>query len=420
MLGYISSTRKKSCTACVKAKRRCDLGYPFCKRCFVKGLDCAYPNPRKTPVSVRDTEIVIRHTDAPPPRDFSQPANIASATAAANAATSVEPDCDFGSPRVNHTQELGHAARDPWIVLRRDGESSESDEGSSSSSASPEVWMGHDNSLTPRPPLRRTLLPTVVVPVLLNERQSTFVIEGLCSLVTSMACSGTTHFLHRNLFADHDQPMAYQDCVAISALYMAQNASYTGNILVNSINAKIAALVKEAPTWSLMQHLAAVQALIIYQIVRLFDPILGAQEQAVKHNVLLERWATSLFHRSCYDTPFFADERSRWVFTESLRRTLFMAVFTRCSWSVFTCGGLASQVHVLAGMPLTRDLGRWSQEEDKALCQGESMQSHEQELISYVDMSVDWSHDKSVDELGSFGQLLLVPCRGRDDLRLLG
>ncbi|EMD65427.1 hypothetical protein COCSADRAFT_86479 [Bipolaris sorokiniana ND90Pr] len=405
MLGYISSTRKKSCTACVKAKRRCDLGYPFCKRCFVKGLDCTYPNPRKTPVSVRDTEIVIRHTDTPPPRDTSQPATIASASAAANAATSVEPDCNF--------------ARDPWIVLRRDGESSESDEGSSLSS-SPEVWMGHDNPLTARPPLRRTLLPTVVVPVLLNERQSTFVIEGLCSLVTSMACSGTTHFLHRNLFADHDQPVAYQDCVAISALYMAQNASYTGNILVNSINAKIAALVKEAPTWSLMQHLAAVQALIIYQIIRLFDPILGAQEQAVKHNVLLERWATSLFHRLCYDMPFFADERSRWVFTESLRRTLFMAVFTRCSWSVFTCGGLASQVHVLAGMPLTKDLGRWNQEENKALCQGESMQCQEQELISYVDMSVDWSHDKSVEELGSFGQLLLAPCRGRDDLRLLG
>ncbi|EUC40828.1 hypothetical protein COCMIDRAFT_107770 [Bipolaris oryzae ATCC 44560] len=412
MLGYISSTRKKSCTACVKAKRRCDLGYPFCKRCFVKGLDCAYPTPPKTPVSVRDTEIVIRHTDTPP-RDSSQPATAtiasASATAATNAATSVEPDCDF--------------ARDPWIVLRRDGgESSESDEASlsSSSESSPEVWMGHDNSLTARLPLRRTLLPTVVVPVLLNEQQSTFVIEGLCSLVTSMACSGTTHFLHRNLFADHDQPVAYQDCVALSALYMAQNASYTGNILVNSINAKIAALVKEAPTWSLMQHLAAVQALIIYQIIRLFDPILGAQEQAVKHNVLLEQWATSLFHRSCYDMPFFADERSRWVFTESLRRTLFMAVFTRCSWSVFTCGGLASQVHVLAGMPLTKDLGRWSQEEDKALCQGESMQSQEQELISYVDMSVDWSHDKSVEELGSFGQLLLVPCRGRDDVRLLG
>ena len=55
MLGYISSTRKKSCQACVKAKRRCDLGYPICKRCLTKGLHCKYPN-----ASVRHEEVIVR------------------------------------------------------------------------------------------------------------------------------------------------------------------------------------------------------------------------------------------------------------------------------------------------------------------------------------------------------------------------
>src|SRR5688572_28731509 len=66
MLGYISSTRKKSCYACVKAKRRCDLGYPFCKRCGIKGYDCKYPNatPRDSSRASGDVpaEVVIRQT----------------------------------------------------------------------------------------------------------------------------------------------------------------------------------------------------------------------------------------------------------------------------------------------------------------------------------------------------------------------
>ena len=35
--------RRKSCTCCIKAKRRCDLGLPACLRCSQRGLECKYP-----------------------------------------------------------------------------------------------------------------------------------------------------------------------------------------------------------------------------------------------------------------------------------------------------------------------------------------------------------------------------------------
>ena len=38
----IPPPRRKSCKACVKAKRRCDLLTPQCSRCFQKSLDCIY------------------------------------------------------------------------------------------------------------------------------------------------------------------------------------------------------------------------------------------------------------------------------------------------------------------------------------------------------------------------------------------
>lgn len=37
--------RRKSCQACIKAKRRCDLGQPACIRCTQRLLECQYSSP---------------------------------------------------------------------------------------------------------------------------------------------------------------------------------------------------------------------------------------------------------------------------------------------------------------------------------------------------------------------------------------
>jgi hypothetical protein len=39
--------RRKSCTACIRAKRRCDLGQPACLRCAQRKLICRYDEPRQ-------------------------------------------------------------------------------------------------------------------------------------------------------------------------------------------------------------------------------------------------------------------------------------------------------------------------------------------------------------------------------------
>ena len=405
MLGYISSTRRKSCTCCVKAKRRCDLGYPFCKRCFSKGLDCNYPNAARA--TVRNAEVVIRQTtpDITPP----------------DIACSVS---DYNIPTTQIDINI-----DPVFLQSRS--SSDSD------SSSPEEWQKElewknawfqDDISKPRydvaPAMQicRPLLPDVVVPVQLNERQVIVLTEGLRTCIVSMAYSGTTHFLHQNLYAkNQQQPQAYQDCVALSALYMGRNAR-NEHILVDSINTKISSLIRESVNWTLTEHLAAVQALIIYQIIRLFDPSLGAQEQALKHNLLLERWSATLWKRFFSETPSIPDAYSSWAFNESVRRSILVSVFTRCGWNAFTKGGLASQVHVLARLPLTKDMGKWNRNScgwGNKLGWEEKLLSEDEGLASYGDISQDWRRDKDVEALGGFGKLLLAPCRGKDDLRLL-
>jgi hypothetical protein len=261
------------------------------------------------------------------------------------------------------------------------------------------------------------LMPEHEVPSWLNEAQVSYIIRGMCSFIPAMAYAGSTAFLHKNLYQAHE-PEAYQDCVAISALYLTKT-NRNQHILANSINAKIATLVTESATWTLPQHLAAVQALIIYQIIRLYDLDLHLQAQAAKHNSLLELWSATLWKRAFTDPQPFPSSYASWVFHESLRRTVMISVFVRCGWSCLTKGGLADQVPVLARLPLTKDLEAWKCEQEDWTMRSLSFVGEEDSLITYGDMSGGWSGERRVEELDGFGRLLLAACRGKDDPRLL-
>ncbi|KAH7078487.1 hypothetical protein FB567DRAFT_136850 [Paraphoma chrysanthemicola] len=401
MLGYISSTRKKSCYSCVKSKRRCDLGYPFCKRCFVKGIDCQYPgsSPRE---SSKSGSVVIRQTTT----DFAEPPA---------ATTSSSSDALISIDTIANDANL-----DPLLFLP------DASSGSSSSPESFDELSGLDDwgweipkvMPYPQPHLTRMLMPEYEVPSYLNEAQVTFIIHGMCSFVPAMAYAGSTAFLHKNLYQDYE-PQAYQDCVAICALYLTKTVR-NRHILANSINAKIAGMITESASWTLPQHLAAVQALTIYQIIRLYDLELNLQEHAAKHNRLLELWSATLWKRAFTEEQSFSSTYTSWIFHESLRRTIMMSVFLRCGWSCLTKGGLADQVPVLARLPLTKDLEAWKCEQEDWSVRSLSFMSEEESLITYGDMSGRWSAaENKVEELDAFGRLLLAACRGKDDPRLL-
>lgn len=369
MLGYISSTRKKSCYACVKAKRRCDLGYPFCKRCFVKGLDCRYPNAQKAS-SVRHAEVVIRQStpDIIPPSGSST-STIEAGSGAFSADATIDASIDplFWYSGSSSSDESGSSPENRQTSISSDWNQDAGNEWNSSDWNAPTTTdrtrnlaalASYRSTATPAPRICRRLLPHVWLPVQLTDQQSLAVVKGLRSLVPEFAYTGATHFVHQNLYLKQ-QPSTYQDCIALSALYVARN-SRTQSILANSINSKISALISTSSTWTIEEHLAAVQALIIYQCIRLFDPALNLQAQAEKHNALLELWSAHLWKRFFNEKPSFDNSHDAFAFNESLRRTVLMSVFMRCGWSLVTKGGMADQVPVLARLPLTRDLESWA------------------------------------------------------------
>ncbi|EER41448.1 conserved hypothetical protein [Histoplasma capsulatum H143] len=62
LLARMTTSRRKACSWCIKAKRRCDLRLPQCRRCFVKGLDCRY-GPRAEPEEHPGTDFLFANSE---------------------------------------------------------------------------------------------------------------------------------------------------------------------------------------------------------------------------------------------------------------------------------------------------------------------------------------------------------------------
>jgi hypothetical protein len=394
MLGYISSTRKKSCKQCVKAKRRCDLGYPCCKRCFSKSLDCAYPN-----ASVREAEVVLRQRTP----DLAPLAQVGD-----NDLLGLQPaGCDFDSAMLQVSMSDSNSSSSPesWSDVVGDWEKEQDIRDKQAM-----FW-----TRSQEPAVSRQMLPKIWAPAWLNEEQILFMVSRLRSFVPTLAFTGANTFVHSALYKSH-QPTAFQDSISLSALYLAKTKQ-NAPILIKSINEKINGLTANANSWSLQEHLAAVQALIVYQIIRLFDRDLGQAAAAARQNRLLELWTAQLWKRSFAEPIAFAKPWEAWVFYESLRRTVMISVFMRGGWAALTQDGLCDQVPVLARLPLSKGDGFWDIKEEEFERRIAGVDGRDQ-LIAYGDFSLSYKPGSDIGGLTEFQRLLLAPCRGQLDPRL--
>lgn len=265
------------------------------------------------------------------------------------------------------------------------------------------------------PRISRQFLPKIWAPSWLNEEQLLFMVSRMRSFVPTLTFTGSNPFVHSHLYKSA-QPAAFQDSIALSALYLAKTKQNT-EILVKSIAQKIDGLIAGSNSWTVQEHLAAVQALLTYQLIRLFDGDMGAQAAAARQNRLLELWTAHLWKRSFAEPIAFSKPWDAWVFYESLRRTVMMSVFMRGGWSALTQDGLCDQVPVLARLPMSKGDGFWDLGEEEFEKQVAGVDGRDQ-LIAYGDFSLNWMPGDDMSKLTEYQRLLLAPCRGAQDARL--
>ncbi|PLB43976.1 hypothetical protein P170DRAFT_394113 [Aspergillus steynii IBT 23096] len=303
--------RRKSCEACKNAKRRCDLAFPACFRCARRNLTCVYPGnqPAVFQEPVLDILAMIEQSQDPPP------------------VSSVGSQClpEFNLSALSDLELRQCTMPDPVIDY--------------SLPTSPDIYHTYHQSIvqTPRTEsvILRTRSSTPISSVIAQRLQ--FSIDMLKDAPRMMVLENQTPWCHRQLYKD-GMPRSMQDAFSCCAMYMARN-EVNAPIILASFKTRIQDLLSSSPPTTPLEALAHTQALILYQIMRLFDGDIQARASAEPLISTLESSALSLLQYVHFPDPFEPEAIfpgsiepvmefwTSWVFQESARRTVLVTFY---------------------------------------------------------------------------------------------
>lgn len=222
-----SHSQRRSCTSCVTLKRRCDLKTPQCSRCLSKGSTCTYTNEpfgHQSPSAAAPNSLVR-----------SPPAGDSGETQSLSLDDTVLPDLDFESFYGSYTFDQLSSLTKP------------TDLASSSITIPPLDVAGQQTGDT--------------IAYLVNQ------VRGL---PTTFVYQSTTPFVHNRMYRSR-LPQVLRDAFTVCAVYLTMTQSNKA-IVFGIIETQVADLIEHSCiTSSIAQNLASVQALILVQIVQLFD-----------------------------------------------------------------------------------------------------------------------------------------------------
>ncbi|KAL7942883.1 hypothetical protein V8C42DRAFT_141638 [Trichoderma barbatum] len=248
----VVQTKQKSCASCIAAKRKCNKARPFCRRCEDKGLDCRYPASIRRPAAKSS------------PSDES---------------TAIPGHVYFFNTHVSSLSDSTSSKL--WFMT-------------------PETW-NIEKASSRAPPI-----PIQVFRAFIQRLQHwlvQWIHEGQCP------------FIHRQLYADGFFPSSMQD--AFSAISIQQSCnSRNQDLVARIIQDRADSLIKNAgveegsgnimsmsvPVLDTSQHLARVQALLIYQIFRLFDRGVWQQTRAEEAMPTLLSWCQQMWNSATLDS----------------------------------------------------------------------------------------------------------------------
>ncbi|KAL4783430.1 hypothetical protein BJX76DRAFT_329876 [Aspergillus varians] len=225
--------RQKACDACRVAKRRCDLALPACFRCTRRNLACSYPG-LPTPDHIPELLALINEHEGPE-KGFSDQFAFPSVSASAPVLNLLQP-----SPWEDYLQT------DPSELVY----------------LHPNHEMTHVRTRTSVP------LSSLV------ESRFQYAIDTLKDTPRTMVMENQTPWSHQELYND-GMPKAMQDAYACCALFITKNPINAAMITTHVHSRHQELILSPLPT-SPPDLLAHTHALLLYQIMQVFDPDLNA------------------------------------------------------------------------------------------------------------------------------------------------
>ncbi|MCJ1303252.1 hypothetical protein MMC08_006060 [Hypocenomyce scalaris] len=244
----------------------------------------------------------------------------------------------------------------------------------------------------------------------LTAEQVDFCIGQFKACVPQLVQQNRSPFIHP-LSYQHQPPNIYQDLLGVSAMYcqkVPQNQAVVSAMLDGRISSLVVAS-NSSSAWSIEDYLVGVQALIVYQIIRLFDGDIRQRANAERHFTMLEAWTGRLHSASNIFYNDFSSDKSlyqRWVFIESARRTVIMSVMVQAMYSHIK-DGVCSSVPLLATLPMSVNGALWNMSEEDWW---QSTLGFGSDLLTYQEFVDQWSGGATF-QTDAFETILLVACK---------
>lgn len=288
----MASSRRKSCNACVKSKRRCDLTLPICQRCLTKGAVCEYPWAVAGPVSSswetnvpatdQGTSVTRYNANIPvlgPPWE-STSIDVTSFLPSNPSAPSIPKPLSPGIPSLFN--DLGGWTGSPYPLDLE-----------ASTSSPPSIQY----ALPPLPSDTTAPSDGPITTGSIFQARTEYAARRFAGQPRALAELGHTIFIHHTQVA---ASAVLQDALAACALHALRNTANAALVRAEvarraaRLVAAMAAAEEEAERAVEIDLLPPVQALLVYQCVRLFGDDVGERARAERDEVRLRSWAARL------------------------------------------------------------------------------------------------------------------------------
>ncbi|KAL2817154.1 hypothetical protein BJX63DRAFT_117642 [Aspergillus granulosus] len=392
------SLRRKSCDACFKGRRKCDLGYPTCATCRKTRKTCHYVYPPihqtrglggpTTAQTVCSSTSSITTTSA------------SSVTELLEALDSFTPDSLF----------------DAGAISGFFGQYTQLPENRATSSPGQSIFENLQSSMslpdTPHaPPNIHIFLGSLgeVQPIESSAPAWEWVIDKLKSYPREFAQRTETIFLHRELYRE-TLPQPIRAAYGVSSTHCLVSET-NREMLFRVIDSEVHELLKPSHETELLPELARLQAFVFYQTVRFFHGNIEQRVTAEQQQGLVMTMALKLLARSQAEIgDNEAGNWRTWILAESIRRTVIVVYFIYGINSVFR-DGICVGLHTLVKLPLSTTISSWDSESNHLnhLRTGTT--------IPYETFLSHWLAS-TPRKLDPFEKLLLVPCQGLDTVEL--
>ncbi|KAF4930741.1 Transcription factor gsfR2 [Colletotrichum viniferum] len=227
----------------------------------------------------------------------------------------------------------------------------------------------------------------------------------------------------------HSGRLEMQDAQACCALYAAKN-QYNAAMILRTIQARAHEVLAAPPPKGRLEALARLHAILLYQIIRIFDGDIPMRASAQQSLTALEpamlallpfvKWESSQPTTGPAEDQSFCPTKEswqEWIWQESARRTIF-----------FTCFFLITHQMLIGREPPNGCSDRY------IFCQSWTMSAHLWGAPNVVDFAIAWREkkhfvinkqsfnealrDASADDVDLFGRMLMVGALGIDDTRV--